>query len=122
MSRADVTRDGQRGIRPGRDARTWSHRDGGRPPGAPQDHPGGSYYGRPIINPPVWQELDIAGYLFAGGLAGASSILAAGGDLSGRPRLARRCRLGASAAIGVSLVALVHDLGRPRSPPSSVPH
>jgi formate-dependent nitrite reductase membrane component NrfD len=113
MSGADVTRDGLRGIRPGRDARTWSHGDGERPARAPQDHPGGSYYGRPIINPPVWEELDIAGYLFAGGLAGASSILATGGDLSGRPRLARRCKLCATAAIGVSLVALIHDLGRP---------
>ena len=27
---------------------------------------------QPIINPPVWEERDIAGYLFAGGLAGAS--------------------------------------------------
>jgi formate-dependent nitrite reductase membrane component NrfD len=77
------------------------------------DGPDGSYYGRPIINPPVWQELDIAGYLFAGGLAAASSLLAAGGQLSGRPRLARRSKLGASVAIGASLVALIHDLGRP---------
>jgi formate-dependent nitrite reductase membrane component NrfD len=74
---------------------------------------GTSYYGRPIINPPVWAELDIAGYLFAGGLAGASSILAAGADLSGRPRLARSSKLCATAAIGVSLAALIHDLGRP---------
>jgi formate-dependent nitrite reductase membrane component NrfD len=73
----------------------------------------GSYYGKPIVNPPVWQERDIAGYLFAGGLAGASSILAAGADLTARPRLARRCRMCASGALGVSLVALVHDLGRP---------
>jgi formate-dependent nitrite reductase membrane component NrfD len=77
------------------------------------DHPSRSYYGKPIINPPVWEELDIAGYLFAGGLAGASSVLAAGGDLSGRATLARRCKFGASAAIGASLVALIHDLGRP---------
>jgi formate-dependent nitrite reductase membrane component NrfD len=79
----------------------------------PPDHPGSSYYGNPIINPPVWQELDIAGYLFTGGLAGASSLIAAGGDLSGRPTLARRCKLCASAAIGASFVGLIHDLGRP---------
>ena len=79
----------------------------------PQDHPGDSYYGRPIINPPVWEEREIAGYLFTGGLAGASSILAAGADLSGRPVLARGARVMATGAIGVSLLALVKDLGRP---------
>ncbi|HEV7529733.1 MAG TPA: NrfD/PsrC family molybdoenzyme membrane anchor subunit [Solirubrobacteraceae bacterium] len=114
MSEAAVTRDGLQGVRPDREARTWSHdgkqRRGERPA---EDHPGSSYYGKPIINLPVWEERDIAGYLFAGGLAGASSILAAGGELSGRPRLARRCKLCASAALGASLVALVHDLGRP---------
>ena len=113
MSGAEVTRDGLGGVRPGRDARSWSGGDGARSARAPKDHPGGSYYGKPIIKPPVWAESDIAGYLFAGGLAGVSSILAAGGDLRGRPRLARDCKLCATAAIGVSLVALIHDLGRP---------
>jgi len=74
---------------------------------------GGSYYGSPIINPPVWEESDIAGYLFAGGLAGGSSLLAAGAELTGRPLLARRAKLCATAAISASLVALIHDLGRP---------
>jgi formate-dependent nitrite reductase membrane component NrfD len=73
----------------------------------------GSYYGNPIINPPVWEERDIASYLFAGGLAGASSLLAAGADLTGRPALTRSARVTASGAIAVSLVLLVHDLGRP---------
>lgn len=73
----------------------------------------GSYYGRPIINPPVWEELEIAGYLFCGGLAGASSILAAAATASGRPRLAAGSRLGASVAITVSFAALIKDLGRP---------
>jgi hypothetical protein len=72
-----------------------------------------SYYGKPIINPPVWEELDIAGYLFTGGLSGACAIVAAGADLTGRPVLARRARLGAVGAIGASLGALIHDLGRP---------
>jgi hypothetical protein len=31
-----------------------------------------SYYGKPVINAPVWQAPDIPGYLFLGGLAGAS--------------------------------------------------
>jgi formate-dependent nitrite reductase membrane component NrfD len=72
-----------------------------------------SYYGRPIINPPIWEELDIGGYLFLGGLAGSSSIIAAAADLTGRRAMARASRLGASAAISASLLALIHDLGRP---------
>ncbi|HVW46688.1 MAG TPA: NrfD/PsrC family molybdoenzyme membrane anchor subunit [Solirubrobacterales bacterium] len=79
----------------------------------PQEHPGDSYYGRPIINPPVWEEREIAGYLFTGGLAGASSLLAAGADLSGRPALARGARVMATGAISASLLALIKDLGRP---------
>jgi DMSO reductase anchor subunit len=72
-----------------------------------------SYYGRPILKEPTWEARDIAGYLFAGGLAGASSIVAAGAAATDRPALARTGRLGALGAISVSLVALVHDLGRP---------
>jgi formate-dependent nitrite reductase membrane component NrfD len=80
---------------------------------ATDQRPGDSYYGQPIINPPVWEELEIAGYLFCGGLAGASSILAAAADASARPRLANRARLCASAAVTVSFAALIKDLGRP---------
>jgi formate-dependent nitrite reductase membrane component NrfD len=72
-----------------------------------------SYYGLPILNEPTWSATDIAGYLFLGGLAGASSVLAAGADLTGRPTLAMAGKVGALAAISGSLVALVHDLGRP---------
>jgi len=72
-----------------------------------------SYYGRPVVKEATWAPLDIAGYLFLGGLAGASSPLAAGAQLSGRPGLARPLKLGAAGAISLSLVALVHDLGRP---------
>jgi hypothetical protein len=43
-----------------------------------------SYYGRPIVKPSPW-EADIPAYLFAGGLAAGSSLLAAGADLTGRP-------------------------------------
>jgi hypothetical protein len=111
MSDAAVTREGDEGVRPGREARTWS--SGGHRRGRKRDHPDASYYGRPIIKEPTWEALDIAGYLFTGGLAGASSILAAGADLSGRPRMARACGLCAGGAISVSLAALVHDLGRP---------
>ncbi|HEX2315559.1 MAG TPA: NrfD/PsrC family molybdoenzyme membrane anchor subunit [Thermomonospora sp.] len=72
-----------------------------------------SYYGRPVLNPPVWKAYDIAGYFFLGGLAGASSALAAGAELTGRHRLARNARVGALGAIGLSVAALIHDLGRP---------
>ncbi|MET8158219.1 NrfD/PsrC family molybdoenzyme membrane anchor subunit [Sphaerisporangium sp. NPDC005289] len=72
-----------------------------------------SYYDRPILKPPVWRELHIGGYLYLGGLAGASSALAAGGELTGRPSLARATKLAALAGITLSLAALVADLGRP---------
>lgn len=72
-----------------------------------------SYYGRPIINPPVWEPLDIAGYFFLGGLAGAGSVFAAGAQLTGRPRTARALKISSLVAISGSFVALVHDLGRP---------
>ncbi|WP_309506033.1 NrfD/PsrC family molybdoenzyme membrane anchor subunit [Streptomyces pyxinicus] len=72
-----------------------------------------SYYGRPVLNEPTWRALDIAGYLYLGGLAGASSLLAAGAEATGRPALGRPAKLGAAGAISLSLAALVHDLGRP---------
>ena len=72
-----------------------------------------SYYGRPILNAPTWEARDIASYLFLGGLAGASSMLAAGAEITGRPALARAGKLTAAGAIGLSGAALVHDLGRP---------
>ncbi|WP_298455860.1 NrfD/PsrC family molybdoenzyme membrane anchor subunit [uncultured Cellulomonas sp.] len=71
-----------------------------------------SYYGRPIVKPSPW-EADIPTYLFAGGVAAGSSLIAAGADLTGRPTLRRSGRLGAVAALSVSMVALVHDLGKP---------
>jgi formate-dependent nitrite reductase membrane component NrfD len=113
VSEARVTRDGLEGEKPGREAKMWG--GGKRKHDRPQrDHPGDSYYGNPIINPPVWEEATIAGYLFSGGLAGATSLLAAGAQWTGRPTLARRSKLMATGAIGFSLGALVWDLGRPQ--------
>jgi formate-dependent nitrite reductase membrane component NrfD len=71
-----------------------------------------SYYGRPVLKETVWGP-DIPSYLFLGGLAGASSALAAAAQLSGHPELARAAKAGAAGAISLSTVALVHDLGRP---------
>ncbi|GAC1340362.1 MAG: polysulfide reductase NrfD [Candidatus Dormibacteria bacterium] len=71
-----------------------------------------SYYGRQVVKPSPWKR-DIPAYLFLGGLAGGSSLLAAGADLTDRPALRRAGRVGALASIGLSYLALVHDLGRP---------
>jgi formate-dependent nitrite reductase membrane component NrfD len=71
-----------------------------------------SYYGRPVLKETVWGS-DIPSYLFLGGLAGCSSALAAAAQLSGHPELARASKAGAAGAISLSMVALVHDLGRP---------
>ena len=124
MNRSQVTVEG--GVvhaRPDREALTGARDrigDGYRPNG--QSSPSGrrkereqptSYYGLPIIKEPTWEARDIAGYLFLGGLAGASSALAAGAQLTGRHALARTAKVTATGAIGLSLAALVHDLGRP---------
>ena len=72
-----------------------------------------SYYGRPVIKEPVWKNPDVPAYLFFGGLAGASSVLAAGAQLSGCRPLARAAKISALGAISVSTVALINDLGLP---------
>ncbi|GAB3599968.1 polysulfide reductase NrfD [Angustibacter peucedani] len=72
-----------------------------------------SYYGRPVLKAPVWKQPDVPLYLFLGGYAGASAVLAEGAALTGRPGLERVARLGAATGAGLGTVALVHDLGRP---------
>ena len=86
--------------------------DGGREMPMVPDVAFTSYYGRPVVKPAPWSH-EIAAYLFLGGVAGGSGLLAAGGQLTGRPALRRNSRLAALAAIVLSGVALVHDLGRP---------
>jgi hypothetical protein len=71
-----------------------------------------SYYGRPILKAPVWKR-DIPTYLFTGGLAAGSAMIAAGARVTGRPGLRRAGRWTALAAISTSTYSLVHDLGRP---------
>jgi Polysulphide reductase, NrfD len=129
MSEAKVTRRGLRGKKPDREAvpgegtramsgqrpdgaRPWRRGRRGEQPMVPSAE-FTSYYGKPVLNPPVWEARDIAGYFFLGGLMGASSLLAAGADLTGRPALSRVAKTGALAASAVSVAALVHDLGRP---------
>ena len=130
MNRSRVTTGGLEDARPGREALPGAKRpvrlpdDGQRRRGR-----GGrgrrrhgkrvaeeefrSYYGLPVLKKPVWEAREIAGYLFLGGLAGASSVLALGAQLTGRPSLARGAKTGAAAAAALSLAALVADLGRP---------
>jgi formate-dependent nitrite reductase membrane component NrfD len=72
-----------------------------------------SYYGKPIIKEPAWGARDVGGYLFFGGLAGASSVLAGFAHATGRNELARATKVCAVGAIGLSGAALVADLGRP---------
>lgn len=71
-----------------------------------------SYYDRPVTKPPPWGS-EVAAYLFLGGLAGGSGVLALGAQLTGRTRLCRNARLTALGATGAGTVALVMDLGRP---------
>ena len=71
-----------------------------------------SYYGRAILKPPVWTH-DIAAYLFTGGLAAGSSMLAAVADARGEVSLRRGLRLTSLGALGASAYFLVVDLGRP---------
>jgi formate-dependent nitrite reductase membrane component NrfD len=71
-----------------------------------------SYYGRPVLKAPVW-EWKIAAYLFTGGLAAGSAVVAAGSDLTGREKLRRAGWLGTLGGLLASLYFLVSDLGRP---------
>jgi DMSO reductase anchor subunit len=120
VSTSDVTKDGIRGERPGRNAlvgegtgRPGRHRrERGDRPMVP-DAGFTSYYGRPILNKPTWEARDIAGYFFLGGLAGAGSVMAAGASLTRRPVTARALKISSLLAIGGSAAALIHDLGRP---------
>jgi len=70
------------------------------------------YYGRPVLHDPVWKK-EVPWYLFTGGLAGASSLLAAGGRATGRAHLARVARRVALGGALASPALLIADLGRP---------
>ena len=71
-----------------------------------------SYYGRPIVKFPPW-EWPIGVYLFLGGMAGGSSLLAVGAGATGNRELQRNTRLTAAVAAAVGSGCLVIDLGRP---------
>lgn len=114
MTSSDVTVHGLVGQRPGRDAPPGGsvRRTSSEQPMVPNAE-FRSYYGLPVIKQPVWHSPDIPGYLFLGGLAAGSSMLAAGAQLRRLDALATRSKLVAVAGASLSAVALVHDLGRP---------
>ncbi len=120
MNQTDVTKEGIQHGRPGRDAVTGvsAGRNGAgrRMPAETPMVPAAefqSYYGQPIINQPVWASPDIPGYLYLGGLAGASSVLALGAQITRRPGVERSAKMAAAAGGCLSIAALIHDLGRP---------
>lgn len=71
-----------------------------------------SYYGRHIVKPAPWEK-EVAAYLFLGGLAGGSALLAAGGAALKLPALRRAGRITAVVAAALGGGALAKDLGRP---------
>src|SRR3954471_17174521 len=71
-----------------------------------------SYYGKPVVKPPVWT-WEIPTYFFTGGLGGASATFALAADLAGNRELARRSWLIALGGLAVSPLLLASDLGRP---------
>jgi Polysulphide reductase, NrfD len=72
-----------------------------------------SYYGHPVLKQPVWKP-EVAVYLFTGGLAGGSAMLAATARMQGNHVLARRALCIAFAAVSTSPPLLIMDLGVPR--------
>ena len=71
-----------------------------------------SYYGRPVIKPPVWKP-QVPWYFFTGGLTGAASTFALAAELAGHQRLARRTWSVAMLAGTANPALLITDLGRP---------
>ena len=118
MNKSSVTQDGLRGGRPGAEATVGVNVPPGPSGGPRRKHRRGepefrSYYGQPILNDVHWSAPDIPGYLFVGGLAGSSGVIAALAQATRRRRLARMAKWGAAGGTYVSFVLLIHDLGRP---------
>lgn len=109
--RGAVTGTGRDVARAGR---SWLQRDGGGRREAPAvpDAEFSDYYGQPVIKPMPWNH-EIPAYLFLGGVAAASGLLAAGAAATGREVLRRNSRYTAMTTVALSGAALVADLGRP---------
>jgi polysulfide reductase-like protein len=71
------------------------------------------YYGLPLLKPPVWT-WEVPVYFFVGGAAGASSVVAAIAEWTGRDAiLVRDAEWIAAAGGALSAALLTADLGRP---------
>jgi formate-dependent nitrite reductase membrane component NrfD len=70
------------------------------------------YYGRPVLKPAVWT-WEVPIYLFIGGAAGVSAVIAWVANLTGDGAIAADARIFAAAGAGVSPLLLISDLGRP---------
>ncbi|MQA97350.1 MAG: polysulfide reductase [Streptosporangiales bacterium] len=90
---------------------------GDRPRGEDGSGAGGgradSYYGRPVVKPLRWHVPNMPAYLFLGGLSGGASVMAAGAEATGRPRLALTGEITALLAGTAGAGLLVAELGRP---------
>jgi hypothetical protein len=72
-----------------------------------------SYYGLPLLKPPVWT-WEVPAYFFVGGAAGASAVVAAIARASGaNAALVRDARWLAAVGGAVCPALLISDLGRP---------
>lgn len=71
-----------------------------------------SYYGHPVLKEPTWT-WEVPWYLFAGGMAGASSAFSLAARLLGNEKASRAALYTAFAGAVVSPVLLIMDLGRP---------
>jgi hypothetical protein len=72
-----------------------------------------SYHGLPLLKKPVWT-WEVPLYFFAGGTAGAASVMAAVAQLAGGEEgLVRDARVLAAIGATVSAPLLISDLGRP---------
>jgi formate-dependent nitrite reductase membrane component NrfD len=74
-----------------------------------------TYYDRPVIKEPVWN-WSVPTYFYAGGAAGAASVLGAVAQLidrEGLSGLVKRCRWVAAGGTALGTAALIYDLGRP---------
>ncbi len=78
----------------------------------PPLEPIAGYYGRPVLKPPVWT-WEVPVYLFLGGVAGVSAVIAWVSGLVGDSSLARDARIVAFTGAAISPVLLISDLGRP---------
>ncbi len=87
----------------------------GRHQGVPAPYQGQTYYEQPVLNPSHYGQL-VATYLFIGGVAGASQMIATIADLSGGEKSSSVVRAGRYLALGGAVAGpafLIADLHTP---------